>query len=68
MLLKQKKERKAVNRTQTLTLILCCLTLSCKQLNETLKLSTPYIRGLNIRQLLPPVKEALIKDDDASDA
>ncbi|KAL9958304.1 hypothetical protein ACROYT_G035304 [Oculina patagonica] len=37
-------------------------------LNETLKLSAPYVRGLNIRQLLPPVKEALIKDDDASDA
>ena len=38
------------------------------QLNETLKLSAPYVRGLNIRQLLPPVKETLIKDDDASDA
>lgn len=37
-------------------------------LNETLKLSAPYVRGLNIRQLLPPVKETLIKDDDASDA
>ncbi|CAH3132016.1 unnamed protein product [Pocillopora meandrina] len=37
-------------------------------LNETLKLSAPYVRGLNIKQLLPPVKEALIKDDDTSDA
>lgn len=50
--------------------MLCCNVslLLCGQLNETIKLSAPYVKGLNIRQLLPPVKEALIKDDDASDA
>jgi hypothetical protein len=37
-------------------------------LYETLKLSAAYVRALNIKQLLPPVKEAPLKDDDASDA
>ncbi|XP_001635891.2 dynein regulatory complex subunit 5 [Nematostella vectensis] len=36
-------------------------------LYDTLKLSAQFVKGLTIRQLLPPVKEAVIKDDDASD-
>ena len=48
--------------------LLGCIVFLLEQLNETLKLSAPYVRGLNIKQLLPPVKEALIKDDDTSDA
>ncbi|KAJ8045250.1 Dynein regulatory complex subunit 5 [Holothuria leucospilota] len=39
------------------------------ELMETLPLASPYVRQLNIKQLLPPVKEELIKvKDDASDA
>jgi len=33
-------------------------------LNDTLKLSRDYIKQLNIKQLLPPVKEPPIKDED----
>eukprot|EP00794_Sanderia_malayensis_P017554 gene17554-19304_t len=36
-------------------------------LNETLQLSSNYIKSLNICQLLPPVKEPPIKDEDEDD-
>ena len=37
------------------------------QFNDTLKLSKDYIKQLNIKQLLPPVKEPPIKDEDEDD-
>lgn len=36
-------------------------------LNNTLKLSSNFIKCLNIKQLLPPVKEPPIKDEDEDD-
>ena len=38
------------------------------ELDEVLPLSSQYIKNLEIRQLLPPVKEVKVVDDDLSDA
>lgn len=43
------------------------LCLSHQQLNDTLALGEKFIRSINIGQLLPPVKEMNIKEDDSSD-
>ncbi|CAB3978044.1 dynein regulatory complex subunit 5-like [Paramuricea clavata] len=37
------------------------------ELNDTLALGERFIRSLNINQLLPPVKEINLKEDDSSD-
>ncbi|XP_022085949.1 T-complex-associated testis-expressed protein 1-like [Acanthaster planci] len=44
-------------------------TTDLTELNATLPLASPYIKRLNIKQLLPPVKEELAKQvEDVSDA
>ena len=42
----------------------CCAML---QLEELLKLSSPFVKCLIIRQLLPPPQDQLFADDDEGD-